>query len=120
MNPVKHFEERRLWAALLAAAISVIGLAFLLGCFYPYLFVLLDSDQSSSLSRTFNFASLTDSIEIGFAIAMMTLPAIVVLTCGVAWPVFRRWIRRGYSSFAAYGGGGLIVAMVGELGLVNK
>jgi hypothetical protein len=112
---VKHFEQRRLWKALLAAAISIICITFLLGCCYPYLFVLLDAVQSSSVPKTFNFASLVASIEIGFVIAMMTFPAVVALTWGVGWPVFRYSIRRGYSGVAAYVAGGVIVAGIGAI-----
>ena len=55
------------------------------------------------------------SIDFGFIIAMMTFPVVVALTCGVAWPVFRHLIRRGYSGATAYVAGGVIVAAIGAL-----
>jgi hypothetical protein len=113
IKPMKQYEPRWLWKALLAAATSAICISFLLGCFYPYLFVLMDADQSSGVYRTLNFASLMASIELGFVIAMMTIPAVVALTWGVGWPVFRQFIRRGYSGVAAYTIGGVFVAGIG-------
>lgn len=54
-------------------------------------------------------------VEIGFVTAMITLPVVLALTCGVAWPLFRFWVRQGYSSVAAYVGGGVIVATIGAV-----
>ena len=54
-------------------------------------------------------------VEFGFTTAMITLPVVLALTCGVAWPLFRHWIRRGYSGVAVYVAGGIIVATIGAL-----
>jgi drug/metabolite transporter (DMT)-like permease len=54
-------------------------------------------------------------VEFGFTTAMITLPVVLALTCGVAWPLFRFWVRQGYSSVAAYVGGGVIVATIGAV-----
>jgi len=54
-------------------------------------------------------------VEIGLTIAMITLPAVLALACGVAWPLFRLWLRRGYSGVAAYVSGGVIVATIGAV-----
>lgn len=54
-------------------------------------------------------------VEIGLTTAMIALPVVLALTCGVAWPLFRLWMRRGYSGVAAYVAGGIIVAMIGAI-----
>lgn len=113
MKPLKLLEGRRLGAALLAAATSAICVAFLVGCFYPYFSLLLHGDRS--ISGTNNDASVMTLVEIGFVTAMITLPVVLALTCGVAWPLFRFWVRQGYSSVAAYVGGGVIVATIGAV-----
>lgn len=46
---------------------------------------------------------------------MTVLPGAIALTGGVGYPLFRLWVRRGYSNIAAYVGGGIIVAMIGAL-----
>jgi hypothetical protein len=37
------------------------------------------------------------------------------LTFGIAFPLFRLWIRRGYSNVAEYIGGGVVVAATGAV-----
>jgi len=113
MKPLKLPEGRRLGAALLAAATSAICIAFLVGGFYPYFSLLLHGDRSIAGSN--NDASVMTLVEIGFITAMIALPVVFALTCGVAWPLFRFWVRRGYSSLAAYVGGGVIVATIGAV-----
>lgn len=46
---------------------------------------------------------------------MVALPVILALTWGVGFPLFRGWIRRGYSGTGAFAGGGIIIALVGAL-----
>lgn len=116
MNPMRnHLEGRRLGAALLAAAISVLCVAFFIGCFYPYISLLLHDGSSFLISGKYNDISLMASLELGFITAMVTLPFMLALTIGIAWPLFRLWLRRGYSGVAAYVGGGVIVATIGAV-----
>jgi len=61
----------------------------------------------------YNDAGTMVLLEFGLLTAMTSLPAIVVLTCGVGFPVFRLWIRLGFKSVAAYIGGGIITASIG-------
>jgi Zn-dependent protease with chaperone function len=116
MNPMRnHLEGRRLGTALLAAAISALCVAFFIGCFYPYISLLLHDGGSFLISRKYNDISLMNSVELGFITAMFTLPFILALTLGIAWPLFRYWIRRGFVGLAVYIGGGIVIAMIGAL-----
>jgi len=116
MNPMRnHLEGRRLGTALLAAAISALCVAFFIGCFYPYISLLLHDGRSFLISGKYNDISLMASVELGFITAMVTLPFILALTFGIAWPLFRYWIRRGFLGLAVYIGGGIVIAMIGAL-----
>jgi hypothetical protein len=53
------------------------------------------------------------SFELGVITAMIALPAVLALTLGIGFPLFRYYVRRGYSSVAAYVGGGIVIALVG-------
>jgi hypothetical protein len=107
--------RQHLGAALLAATASVICIAFIGGCFYPYFPQLWSAHYPSPARATYNDAGLAILLEFGLITAMTALPGAIVLTGGVGYPLFRLWVRRGYSSIAAYVGGGIIVAMIGAL-----
>jgi len=63
----------------------------------------------------FNDLSVMVLLDFGLITAMITLPVVLALTYGVAWPLFRLWLRRGYSGIAAYIAGGIVVAMIGAI-----
>jgi len=117
MKPAKPLESRHLGRALLAAAISAICVAFLVGCSYPYFSLLLHEGRLSSTPGTFNDAGPMTLMAFGLTTAMITLPVVAALTCAVAWPLFSLWLRRGYSGVAAYIGGGIIVAIAGAIAI---
>jgi len=110
-----NLAQRRLGTALLAAAISALCMAFFIGCFYPYISLLLHDGGSFLISGKYNDISLMNSVELGFITAMFALPFILALTFGIAWPLFRHWIRRGFSGVAVYVASGIIVATIGAL-----
>jgi hypothetical protein len=101
---------KQLGVALLASAASALGVAFLAGCFYPYLIRAL-SGRSVRLSN--GDASPMLLLDFGFITALIALPAVFALTLGVGFPLFRHWIQRGYSGVAVYVAGGVIVALIG-------
>jgi hypothetical protein len=107
--------RKHLGAALLAAAASVIGIAFIGGCFYPYFPQMWSAHHPSPARATYNDAGLVVLLEFGLLTAMTVLPGAIALAYGVGYPLFRLWIRRGYSNVAVYVGGGIIVAMTGAL-----
>jgi hypothetical protein len=107
--------RQHLGAALLAATASVICIAFIGGCFYPYFPQLWSAHYPSPARATYNDAGLAILLEFGLITAMTVLPGAIALTGGVGYPLFRLWVRRGYSNIAAYVGGGIIVAMIGAL-----
>jgi hypothetical protein len=111
MNP----HRKPLGGALVAAAISAIGIAFLSGCFYPFLLRLWSVSAATAVRPSYNDAGFMVLLNFGLITAMVALPVTLALTCGVGLPLFRLWMRRGYSSVAAYIGGGIIIAMVGAL-----
>jgi hypothetical protein len=51
--------------------------------------------------------------EIGLLTALVALPVTFALTLGISLPLFRLWIRRGYTNVAFYVSGGLVTALVG-------
>jgi len=111
LNP----DNKSLGGALVAAATSAIGVAFLGGCLYPYLMRLWFVSGTPVIRPSYNDINLGVLLEFGVLTAMVALPATLVLTCGVGFPLFRLWIRCGYSNVAAYVGGGIIIAMIGAL-----
>jgi hypothetical protein len=80
---------------------------------YPFLVRLWSVSRVSTMRPSYNDLNLGVLLEFGLLTAMIALPATLVLTCGVGFPLFRLWIRRGYSSVAVYVGGGIIIAAVG-------
>lgn len=52
-------------------------------------------------------------VDFGLFTAMIALPVALVLILVIGLPVFRLWIRRGYSNVAEYIGGGAIVGIAG-------
>lgn len=69
----------------------------------------------SQARLTYNDAGLGILLEFGLITAMTVLPGAIALAGGVGYPLFRLWVRRGYSNIAVYVGGGVIVAMIGAL-----
>jgi len=110
----KESSKVSLGSALLAAGLSVIGIAFVGGCVYGILMA------QGPVHTPFGVHPKTDTyiggpLLLGFMVAVMTLPATFVLTFGIGFPLFYFWRRLGYSSVAAYVGGGVIIALIGEL-----
>lgn len=106
-------DPKHLGAALLAAAMTAVSVAFFAGCFYPYLLHLLLAGSPASTHAAKYEVSATILLNSGFITALVALPATLVLTYGVGFPLFRQWVRRGFSGFVAYVGGGIVVAIIG-------
>jgi hypothetical protein len=111
-------DYRNLGIALLAAAVVTLGIAFIGGCFYPFLdrFWILPSVATPRPAHHDIDAGV--SFELGILTAMIALPVIAVLAFGVGFPLFRHWVHRGYSNVVVYIGGGIIVAGIGA-GLIS-
>jgi hypothetical protein len=107
--------RKHLGAAILAAVASVICIAFIGGCFYPHFRQMWRGHHPSPPRATYNDAGLVVLLEFGLLTAMAVLPGAIALAYGVGYPLFRLWIRRGYSNVAVYVGGGIIVAITGAL-----
>jgi hypothetical protein len=116
MNAEKT-SEAPLGGALLAAATSVVGLAFIGGCLYG-LWMGRGPVHTPFGVRPNSGASIGDLLPVGFITALIASPAAFVLTLGAGFPLFHLWVRRGYSSIAVYVGGGIIVAMIAALIMV--
>lgn len=113
MNSKKSI-ERPLGSALLAAVVSVVGVALIGGCLYG-LWLGRGSVDTPLGVRSDNGPSIFDLLPFGGITALISFPSASVLSFGVGVPLFRLWLRRGYSGVAAYIAGGLIVAMVGAV-----
>lgn len=99
--------------SLVAGAVSAIGVSFIGGCFYPYVMMKWLSQNVAKAPPTYDDLTISTTLEFGIIIAAIALPVIIVLTVGLALPLFRLWIRRGYASVAAFAAGGVIIATVG-------
>jgi hypothetical protein len=99
-------DQNALGGALVAGALSSVVVAFFGGCVYALVLGLgrHSSDGASSIMVV---------PEIGFLAALVALPVTFALTFAVSLPLFRLWIRRGYTTVAMYVGGGLVPALVG-------
>jgi hypothetical protein len=106
-------DQKHLGGALAAAGVVAIGVAFLGGCFYPFLVELMSPHTASGVRSSFSGVSPMILVDFGLFTAMIALPVTLVLIFGIGLPVFRLWIRRGYSNIAQYIGGGVIVAIIG-------
>jgi hypothetical protein len=107
--------NKSLGGALVAAVVSVIGISFLGGCLYPFLGSFWLSPSGAEAPPKYNDLNAVILLYFGFITAMIALPAALVLTYGVARPIFRLWISRGYSNVVAYISGGIIIAAIGAL-----
>jgi hypothetical protein len=63
----------------------------------------------------YNDLNIMVLLSFGLLTAMIALPVVLVLTCGIGLPIFRLWVRRGYSNVALYVAGGIIIAVIGAL-----
>ena len=103
--------KNALGGALVAGALSTVCVAFFGGCVYGFLLGL--GRNSSTTGATSGSASIMIVPEIGLLTALVALPVTFVLTFGISLPLFRLWIRRGYTNVALYVGSGLVTALVG-------
>jgi hypothetical protein len=110
-----NLNQRHLGVALLAAAASTIGIAFVAGCLYPFLLSLWQVSSATAAHSGHDDWEFTTLLEFGFITAMVALPAVFVLTLGVGYPLFRSWIRHEYSNLSVYVGGGIIMSAVAAL-----
>ena len=106
--------EKPLGSALLAAVASVVGVAFIGGCLYGLWLGRGPADAPLGVHSNTG-PSIADLLPFGGITALIAFPSAAVLSLVVGAPLFRLWLRRGYSGVAAYVAGGLIVAMVGAV-----
>jgi hypothetical protein len=102
-------DQNALGGALVAGALSSIVVAFFGGCVYA---LVLGLGRHSSAAGSSD-SSIMVVPEIGFLAALVALPVTFALTFAVSLPLFRLWIRRGYTTVAMYVGGGFVPALVG-------
>jgi hypothetical protein len=88
----------RLLGALMVAWAAAVFVGFLAGCVYAI-----------ALGLTENILS------IGAVTAIVTAPIAGVVVFALGWPLFRTWMRRGYSSALAHIGAGALIAAVTTL-----
>jgi hypothetical protein len=100
--------------ALMAAGVTAVFLAFIGCCAYGY-WLAQGPVHAPFGVRSNSGTNLVELLPMGFVTALIALPMVLALTLGAGLPLFRLWLRRGYSSVAAYIGGGIIVAAIGTL-----
>jgi hypothetical protein len=110
----KQSNQPSLGRALMAAGVVAVFLAFIGGCAYGY-WLAQGPIHTPFGIRPNSETNLVELLPMGFVTALIALPAILALILGAGLPLFRLWLRRGYSSAAAYIGGGVIVAAIGNL-----
>jgi hypothetical protein len=110
----KNSIERPLGSALLAAVTSVVGLAFIGGCLYGLWLGRGPVGTPLGVGPSVG-QNIVDLLTFGGITALIAFPSASVLSLVVGVPLFRLWLRRGYSGIGAYLAGGLIVAMVGAV-----
>jgi hypothetical protein len=104
-------DQNALGVALLAGGLSSVCVAFLGGCIYP---LVLGLGRHSLAGRAPNGdPSIMIVPEIGVLTALVALPVTFALTLGISLPLFRLWVRRGYTNVAIYVSGGFVTALVG-------
>ena len=108
-----QLDQKHLGGALAAGGVAAIGVAFLGGCFYPFLVELMSPHTASGVHSSYSGISPMILVQFGLITALIALPVALALTFGIAWPVFRLWVRRGYSNVGEYIGGGVIVSIAG-------
>jgi hypothetical protein len=108
-------DQKYLGGALAAGTVAAIGIAFLGGCFYPFLTELVSHHPASVVRSSHSGTGLMILLDFGLFTAMIALPVALALTFGIGFPLFRLWIRRGYSNVAEYIGGGVVVSAAGAV-----
>jgi hypothetical protein len=106
-------DQKHLGGALAAGGVAAIGVAFLGGCFYPFLVEWMSPHAASGVHSSHSGISPMILVDFGLLTAMIALPVTLVLAFVIGLPVFRLLIRRGHSNVAEYIGGGVIVAIAG-------
>ncbi len=104
-------DQNALGGALVAGALSSVVVAFFGGCVYALVLGL--GRHSAAAGSPDGASSIMVVPEIGFLAALVALPVTFALTFAVSLPLFRLWIRRGYTTVAMYVGGGLVPALIG-------